>query len=472
MPSLTNIRYGQRIEMEHMAQNKIIGAHDETFTTKNKFGGTINYAPAELKYGEQVKVLPTSIIGSPMEFSPISDPNSRVYCKMFLEDLSIIKIHPGLPMFNKKLKLSNLTRVLDTLENASDGILPSISSGDDIRFIKFKHSVDEYEKYCVTVLSFLRGIMSSTGKIDSGGFSLSDALGIKDTELTKHGYCFFCNRATTASETFDNSYGPSNIANTANQKSAEMRELRQMRGMIAGNTGLFGAIAKQITEIASGIIESIPVFGDLLSGFARVLEGSQLYFPDIWNDSTMGRDYTVSIKLYSPAGDSESIWRNILAPLVALMCLALPRADGIYGYTEPFLVKVCVPGWFQSDCAAITSLEVKKGGDDNLWTMRGYPNEVEVNLTIKDLYPQMSMSKTNANFKFNKGLINYLECMAGLDPTEVDGWNEGQAFKNVRNRRKNYTYENSIENKVDDVYYNNWKPFGDNIKSYVGSYFG
>jgi len=480
MPSLlVNTGYSKKVQS--MMQNTIITPPDETYTDKGKFGVTMTYDDAKLKYGKYAKYLPTSIIGSPMEFSPLSDPNSRVYAKMFLEDLSIIKIHPGLPVFNKKLKLSNLTRVLDTLENATFGLIPSISSGDDVRFIKFQQNLTEYKQYCNTLMAFLRGIMatddenngrnSSNGGIEGRNFDLASALGIKDQEITKNGLCFFCNKATTASETFDNSYGPSNIANTANQKAGEMRELRQMKGMIAGNSGLISQVLKQLKDLVTGIGESLPVFGGLIGNFSKVLDGSQLYFPDIWSDSTMGRDYTVSVKLYSPAGDSESIWRNIFAPVIALMCLALPRSDGIYGYTEPFLVKICVPGWFQSDCAVITSLEIKKGGDDNLWTNRGFPNEIEVNLTIKDLYPQMSIAKNNTTFKFNKGLLNYLECMAGLDPYEVEGTRiEAKGLQNVRRLNLKHTFTTAGKDRLQDFMGNYGKFIGGKVESFIANH--
>lgn len=76
----------------------------------------------------------------------------------------------------------------------------------------------------------------------------------------------------------------------------------------------------------------------------------------------------------------------------------------------------------------IQSLTVEKGGDDKLWNVDGMPMEVNVTLTVQDMYPTMAMTKNSSLMAFNIGLQSYLDCMGGirsdkiLDMMRMNSW--------------------------------------------------
>ena len=104
--------------------------------------------------------------------------------------------------------------------------------------------------------------------------------------------------------------------------------------------------------------------------------------------------------------------------------MTLPRQYGSAGYGSPFIIKAHSKGYFNCDMGIIESLEVKRGGESgNDWSYNGLPTSIEVNLTIKDLYPAIVATQAKAStfmFAGNSGLIDYLNMMAGLNLTSLD----------------------------------------------------
>jgi hypothetical protein len=67
----------------------------------------------------------------------------------------------------------------------------------------------------------------------------------------------------------------------------------------------------------------------------------------------------------------------------------------------------------------VTSLTFKKGGAEDMWTVGGLPQEIEVNMTIKDLYPTLMMTKSYKVLSVNTGMVTWLENIAGLSINEL-----------------------------------------------------
>jgi len=66
----------------------------------------------------------------------------------------------------------------------------------------------------------------------------------------------------------------------------------------------------------------------------------------------------------------------------------------------------------------VQSLTFKKGGDEDLWSLDGLPLEMTVNLSVKDLYPTLMMSRSFSMMATNIGLMGFLDNMAGLSVTD------------------------------------------------------
>ena len=128
----------------------------------------------------------------------------------------------------------------------------------------------------------------------------------------------------------------------------------------------------------------------------------------------------MSMNLVSPYGDKESIYLNILVPLMHILGLAMPRQTGANSYSAPFLVKAFAKGWFSCELGIIDSISIDKGGNGESWTVDGLPTEMKVQIGIKDLYSNLMISSTSKPELFfqNQGLIEFLAVSCGIDITK------------------------------------------------------
>lgn len=159
----------------------------------------------------------------------------------------------------------------------------------------------------------------------------------------------------------------------------------------------------------------------LVTGATSVISGSNIVFPEVWNDSNFDRGYQFEIKLSTPYGTRESIFLEILVPMFHLLALTLPCQSTVNSYSAPFVVRSVLPGFFSSEMGIVQDLTINKGGSGDSWTVDGFPTEVTINLTIKDLYNSMAMSKLSPdpldihNFIWNSGLVDYVGTQCGLN---------------------------------------------------------
>ncbi|WP_216369602.1 hypothetical protein, partial [Brevibacillus sp. MCWH] len=155
-------------------------------------------------------------------------------------------------------------------------------------------------------------------------------------------------------------------------------------------------------------------FSRLLSSSSKILDGSNLIFPELWGDAAYNKSYTITINLVSPYGDKESVYLNIIVPLLHILALALPRQTSANSFGPPFLVKVSSKGWFNCEMGVIDNVSIEKGGQGS-WTVDGLPTEVKVQISVKDLYSGLMITPNSRPDLFfeNKGLMNWLAITCG-----------------------------------------------------------
>lgn len=390
-----------------------IKSGNETADNYDKFGNLIRSDQVETQpYSFEDKGI--KILGLPLYFNPIADPFNRVFEKTFESDLPLVYITPGVPKINKRIismgkdSSMDVTSTMSGLVNAESFGIKRVSNYQDTRFINFKQDYTSYYKYVQTMLTYLYTMLGINNDF-LNIFKFEDYFKLDEN---KQGLCYFADKSTSISESANNSYGETSIAQNANQLASSNREYRQYLGMQEG--GLVSNILSGITDLISNATANIPIVGKILGAFSTSLNGSQLFYPQIWQDSQYSRNFSISFKFYSPYGDIKSIFRYVYLPFISLLALALPLQDGVYGYKQPFLVRLSSPGWFQCECGAITSIDFKMGGDESLWTSGNLPNEIEVTLSIQDLYPVMMDTERIDYMKYNIGLSSFLECMSGI----------------------------------------------------------
>lgn len=124
------------------------------------------------------------------------------------------------------------------------------------------------------------------------------------------------------------------------------------------------------------------------------------------------------MNLVSPYGDPESIFLNIIVPMMHLIALSMPRQTSANSFGSPFLVKAFAKGWFSCDLGMIDSISIDKTGSS--WNVHGLPNEVKITIGITDLYKNLMISKSTAPqlFFVNQGLIEFLAVTCGMNITQ------------------------------------------------------
>ena len=86
------------------------------------------------------------------------------------------------------------------------------------------------------------------------------------------------------------------------------------------------------------------------------------------------------------------------------------------------MVKCYIPGFCAIDMGIVDSLTISKGGDGSAWSVEGFPLEINLSISIKDLYSALSMGRINFisptdayNFIWNSGFIDYVGLYGGLN---------------------------------------------------------
>ena len=178
---------------------------------------------------------------------------------------------------------------------------------------------------------------------------------------------------------------------------------------VGDSVGAMGAFAE---ETLSG--SPFSALGRIINLGGNVLKGENIVIPDIYQSSTYSKSYDLTIHLRSPYGTKLSYYLNIFVPLMHLMALAMPKATSANSFHSPFIIKAFIEGGWSCNLGMVQSITVSKAGESR--SMDGLPMEVDVSLSIVDLYSDLSMNSSAqvADFINNTNLIDYLATNCGL----------------------------------------------------------
>ncbi len=249
-------------------------------------------------------------------------------------------------------------------------------------------------------------------------------------------------------ETSSNETTQSQLLSTINDSlGSTIREV----SFIGGSIGAQG-ILDMSESAAQSMLDALGTMGSSLGtnviarvtgSMKQLMAGDRIIFPEIFSQSTYRKDYSLTIKLKSPYGDKYSYYINVLVPLFHLIALAAPKQTSGNTYDSPFLVRVFLPGQWQINMGIITDLSIERNGSDGL-SVDGFPLELTVTMTIKDLYSDLMITPTTepSLFLCNTGLVDFIMIQCGLDVTN----------KNYTAKLKNAVLD--VANSYEDVFSN------------------
>lgn len=463
------------------------------------------------------------ILGMPYQFMPsvdmrTSDRSSfgRMYIDRIISRMPLLLLTPGVPDFAPGWKKSDrktlVSALLKTMGRGGNGL----SSGLDTllkkggRYYNFDFDYAGYYKYvnaslryCAIVLGIGNIMHSTAGIVHTFGsqslaiagqgvynantpnqragksypfksFKWQEAVNNKFNNWFNCGQyvAFYLDSETSISESIDNSTTTSSIGDTINSLGSTSKEIQFLAGPIAGlkidklKSSAYDEAQRDIENIADKHLNGSKLIKKAGEMFNTITKGGHIIFPELWNDSDFTKNYNISIKLRTPDGDKISWYLNILVPLMHIICMAAPHMMGPNGYSSPYLVRGFYKGIFNCDMGLITGCDITKGKEGS-WNVDGLPTEIDVSLTIKDLYsalsiaPTLKISKATKNWKFfqNTALIDYLTCTCGVNINQMEIARIMEAYSVfTKNAFKDffpdiwYGFKQGMNNVVLDVY--------------------
>lgn len=233
---------------------------------------------------------------------------------------------------------------------------------------------------------------------------------------------FRIEKSVSASESFNNSAGPSALAEKVNGAVQGAHDSVLMKQASAGDQsdmGLVGKTMKFLEGAVSSISETLG-FGDTASA---VMMGALYDIPEEYKSSDFNKSHSLSFQLRAPYGDIVTIYQTIIVPLALILAGALPRAAGRNSYQQPFLCECYCKGIFSVPMGLIESVSLERGASEFGWTYKNLPTCVNVSLSVKDLSPVMYMtmrgkSISDALFSDDSAFDEYLNTLAGVGTYE------------------------------------------------------
>jgi hypothetical protein len=193
--------------------------------------------------------------------------------------------------------------------------------------------------------------------------------------------------------------GGIDTASLASFTDASAAALQSTTSAILGDGNLGGAISRVI-NLSSG-----------------VLKGHNIIIPNIYQNSSYQKSYSITVHLKSPYGTKLGYYLDIFVPMMHLLALTMPKQESANSFSSPFLIKAYVDGIFSCNLGIVESIQISKVTDT--LSVSGLPTEVDVMLNIVDLYSDLSMSPSSDPIRFanNSSLIEYLATSCGMTLT-------------------------------------------------------
>lgn len=386
-----------------------------------------------------------NIFGMPPQYLPIADRRygSSDYGRRFLQttysDAPLVVLKPGLPQFLSNVDKKEREATAKALADNNINILNQIFTGKDVRYYTFKEEYNEFIKYvnslCQTSSIFLKiGDLTTLGKPyktydwDNKAVNASLSSILKNALGGQNGVTFFMDANSAFDENMTNTTSQSVLDSGLKSASDMVREAEFLMGAGAGakiDSASLQRYNENIEKLTGGNKDPNSIVSRLGTSINTIRSNGNILFPEIWRESGFSKSYNIPIKLSSPYGDPESIYLYILVPFFHLIAMVLPRVapTTVNGYVSPFLIRAYSKGVFNIEMGIVESLTFKKGGSSGKeWNIDGLPTEIEVNITIKDLYPAMSMAMNQGNaaalFFANTAMMDYMSNICGVNINE------------------------------------------------------
>lgn len=243
--------------------------------------------------------------------------------------------------------------------------------------------------------------------------------------LTNYNYVqFYIDADVSPNENLSNSTSESSMKSVLDTGSSTMKEVAFWANSGGIDTKTLETFTSESTAALQSGVNSI-IGNNTLSGVLSrivnlggdVLKGNNIIIPDIYQNSQYSKSYSITVHLKSPYGSVLGYYLDIFVPMMHLLALAMPKQESTNSFSSPFLIKAYVEGVFSCNLGIVDSIQINKVGES--WSSSGLPTEVDVTLSITDLYSDLTMTPSSSPKQFinNSSLIEYIATNCGMTLT-------------------------------------------------------
>lgn len=378
-----------------------------------------------------------------------SDAYGRTFAQEILSNTPIVIIAPGLPKFMSAVSQGLMGKIFSSADgetkkqlltgystnfiNNDTSLLEDYLASSDGEFDYFSMEVNltEYFRY---VNSFTKLMARNMGlqnreilmagnsvrcdQIDWGEYNrdVDSTSQVRELLGLDGGVAFVFDPQSSITDSISTSTGDSQLAGLANQGSAAVRELDFIMGAGAG----VKLLNETPQEVADSTGKADSIFGRIGSLLDNTFSGLNIRFPEIWQDSSSSKDYSLEMRFIAPYATPFCVWRYVLVPFAHVLALSAPRSQKrVNSYTSPFLIRAFSKGYLNVEMGMVSGMQWKRFGDGDMISDDGIPTQIDISLEIKDLYKTLSISPwfaTNLALFFNNtGLIDLLGTLSGVN---------------------------------------------------------
>lgn len=303
---------------------------------------------------------------------------------------------------------------------------------------------------------------------------LGDVTAINTSTGDTSQYVSFMIDPVSISETYTNSIGPSQIyssvLNAGSSVGAEIAFITNSTAATSSDKTI--KLGQDAKEAADTVLKNLSsgngrFTAALASSMARSFVGDHTIYPDVFQSHTSTSSMSITCHLTSDSGDPYGYLTNIVVPLAFILSMGLPMLskNNASAYNYPPVIQCNIPGMWGTRLGMIESLTFNKNPNGKDVSINGYPLQVDVTISVRDLQHVLVTSPMNnpSVFLNNTTMFDYIAQMCGVDKYRVNG--SMRTITKLALAASACNPKNMIHN-VSDALMNDWHSLCNRITGY------
>lgn len=215
---------------------------------------------------------------------------------------------------------------------------------------------------------------------------------------------FYVKHIGTVTETFTNGVSDIGSGSKLNSVAKGARDIE----FSLGGGKILGDTVSKIYDTGKNVIAG--TLNSMSFGLGNVLQtltgNAYVNIPKKWDNSTVSlSNVTYRIELRPTYNTPFSQIKDVDIPYAMILNTVLPLSAGASSHTSPFLCQTHCQGIQEYDLAMVTNVSVKRGVSNLSFDKNNQAQGIDIDITITDLAPLVSMSVNTSIFdSFKVGL--------------------------------------------------------------------